>query len=323
MTNIVTNKTAPIHTILAPLAHYYNDEKTVELRMTRPQQVIVERRGSGKEEFEAPKLTLSVIEDICKSLGNLSGTKFHPDDNPKVSCILPDIKHRFECLVGSSVQTGLSMAIRCKHPFEPSWKQVGANEQVVEYIKNAVETEKHIIISGATNTGKTTLLNKMLQFLPNNRRVIAAEDTPELEISRFWDGVGLLASREEATTSGMVGWREIYDHCMRITPDHIIFGEISTQNSFGALAALNSGITGFMCTIHAESAEQAITRKFEQNIAWSGQNMPRVSEFLAELVDLVIQIRRSTDGFRRITEIYEPKTNRYIFRNGNFTEASC
>ncbi|MCK5296362.1 MAG: Flp pilus assembly complex ATPase component TadA, partial [Alphaproteobacteria bacterium] len=284
--------TAPIDIILAPLAKHYNDSNTVELRMKKAGIVVVERRGVGKEEIEAPELTQSVIENICKTLGNIVGTKFHSDNNPKVSCILPTVRHRFECLVGSSVQTGLSLAIRCKHPFVPTWKQVGAIPEIEEYIKNAVLSEKNIIVSGATNTGKTTLLNKMLQFLPDDRRVITAEDSPELEIDRFWDGVGLLSSREADTATGMINWRQLYDHCMRITPDHILFGEISTQNSFGALAALNSGITGFMCTIHAESAKQAITRKFSQNIAWSGENMADVPEFLAELVDLVIQIRR-------------------------------
>ena len=101
---------------------------------------------------------------------------------------------------------------------------------------------------------------------------------------------------------------------MRVTPDSVIFGEISTQNAFAALAALNSGITGFLCTIHAESPHQAIHRKFDQNIAWSGQTMPRVSEFLSELIDVVIQIRRDKHGMRRVTEIFEPRNKRYILR---------
>jgi pilus assembly protein CpaF len=114
----------------------------------------------------------------------------------------------------------------------------------------------------------------------------------------------------------MIGWDGLYDHLMRATPDHAAFGEISIQNAFAALAALNSGITGFMCTIHAESPRQALDRKFDQNIAWSGATMPRVPEFLHELVDVVVQIKRSTDGFRRITDIYEPRADRWVLRDG-------
>src|SRR3546814_10782585 len=64
----------------------------------------------------------------------------------------------------------------------------------------------------------------------------------------------------------MLDWRQLYDHLMRATPDRPIFGEISTQNAFAALAVLNAGMTGFMCSIHADSPEQAINRKFDQNI---------------------------------------------------------
>ncbi len=173
-----------------------------------------------------------------------------------------------------------------------------------------------MVISGATNTGKTTLLNMLLEVLEDDRRVVAVEDTPELHIERFWDGVGLIAARESGTGSGMQNWRQLYDHLMRITPDHILFGEISTQNAFAALAALNSGVTGFKCTLHAESPEQAIHRKFDQNIAWAGEAMPRVPEFLTDLVDVVVQIKRCKDGYRRITDIWEPRKDNWVLKDG-------
>jgi len=309
-----------ISTILRPLAVFYDDPATVEMRMTKPGQVIIDRRGEGKKTIPAPNLTLAAIENICRSLANVSGVKFDPELAPKLSCVIPEVRHRFECLVGASVQSGISMAIRCKHPFMPSWDLVGCSPAVVDYLKRAILREANMIIAGATNTGKTTLMNKLLEFLPDDRRVVAVEDTPELHIDRFWDGVGLLAAREASTSSGMIDWRQIYDHCMRATPDHILFGEISTQNAFAALAALNAGVTGFMCTIHAESPTQVIHRKFDQNIAWSGQTMPKVPEFLSELVDVVVQIKRSTDGYRRITDIYEPVNDNWVMRDGQFKE---
>lgn len=309
-----------ISTILNPLSELYDDPATVEMRMTRAKLVVIDRRGQGKIAVPAPDLTLARLEDICRSLANVTGVKFDPETAPKLSCVVPEARHRFECLLGASVQTGVSLAIRCKHPFTPTWEQVGASPDVVDYLKSVILTEKNLIISGATNTGKTTLLNRLLEFLPDNRRVIACEDTPELQIDRFWDGVGLLAAREATTASGMIDWRQLYDHQMRATPDHVIFGEISTQNAFAALGALNSGITGFMCTIHAESPYQVLHRKFDQNIAWSGQTMPRVPEFLAELVDVIVQIKRTTDGFRRITDIYEPRGDCWVMRDGALTE---
>ncbi|SIS85344.1 CpaF/VirB11 family protein [Insolitispirillum peregrinum] len=322
----IPSSSAVLDTVLRPLARFYDDPQTVEMRMCRPGAVIVERRGHGKQQIEAAELTLAVIEDICRTLANINSVNYSPDSAPKLSCILPGLpdgsqRHRFECLTGASVQSRLSLAIRCKHRFTPTWQQVGATPQVEAFLRRCIEAEANMLISGATNTGKTTLLNKLLEFLPADRRVIAAEDTPELDIARFWDAVGLLAARDDdGQRAGMVSWRQMYDHLMRATPDHVLFGEISTMNAYPALGALNSGITGFMCTIHAASPEQALTRKFDQNIAWSGQSMPRVPEFLAELIDVVIQIKRTHDGMRRITDIYLPRTASWVMRDGVMTD---
>ncbi len=305
---------ALLHRVLEPLSAFYGDTDIVEVRMVEPGYVITDRRGQGKRKMPSPGLTLAAIETICISLATRHGLRFDADTDPKLSCILPG-GHRFECLLGASVQSGLSLAIRCKHPFTPTWQQLGATDHTRAYLLQAVYDERNIIVSGATNTGKTTLLNMLTKTLPDDRRVIAAEDTPELHLDRFWDGVGLLAEREASGTSGMLDWRQLYDHLMRATPDHILFGEISTQNAFAALAALNSGVTGFMCTIHAESPYQAIHRKFDQNIAWAGETMPRVPEFLSELVDVVVQIRRTSDGWRRITDLFEPRNDTYVLKH--------
>ena len=306
--------------LLKPLSVFFDNTETVEVRMVQAEQVIIERRGEGKIAVEADGLVLAVIETICQALANRYGLRFDPDEVPKLSCVLPG-GHRFECLLGSSVRSGISLAIRCKHSFIPTWEQLGVSDAVRRYLLAAVSGERNIIISGATNTGKTTLLNMLLDTLPDERRVIAVEDTPELHMVKFWDGVGLLAARESNAGTGLLDWRQLYDHLMRVTPDHIVFGEISTLNAFAALAALNSGVTGFMCTIHAESPHQAIHRKFDQNIAWAGEVMPRVPEFLTDLVDVVVQIKRTPDGFRQITEIYEPGNDRFILQDTKETGA--
>ena len=305
---------AVLDAVLSPLAVYYGDPSTIEVRMNKPRVVVTDRRGEGKQVREDQSLNLAVMKRVCKTLANRFGLRFHAETHPKLSCILP-AGHRFECLVGSSVQSGISLAIRCKHPFKPEWLDFGIDDEIQSLILEAIDKSYNVIISGATNTGKTTLLNMMLATLPETRRVIAIEDTPELELGHFSDGNGLLASRGEG--SGMVSWRELYDHCMRITPDHLIFGEISTENAFAALGCLNSGITGFLCTLHAESPEQALTRKFEQNIAWAGERMQNIPEYLRGLIDMVIQIRRDNDGYRRVSDIYLPKQDRYELGGGS------
>ena len=309
--------------VLDPLSSFYGDETTVEVRMNRPNEVITDRRGQGLQKHSAADLPLGAVEEICHALSNDQGVEFHPEAQSQA--VLHPARWQAIALnawLARLLRSRLSLAIRCKHPFTPNWRQVGADKKTRDWLLGQVADGANMIISGATNTGKTTLLNKLLATIPDDRRVVAVEDTPELTLERFWNGVSLLAAREEGRSSqatGMVSWRELYDHMMRITPDHIVFGEISTTNSTAALAALNSGVTGFMCTIHAESPLQAIRRKFDQNIAWSGNPMPRVPEFLQELVDVVIQIKRDNKGARRITDIYMPRLDRWVMADQVFT----
>lgn len=295
--------------ILKPLAKHYASPEVVEMRMSRPKEITIEKRGFAKTQIEDESLRVSVIEHINMCLSNKLGLGFHPDDNPKISCVLPE-GHRYECLVGSSVQSGLSLAIRCKHPFDAQYADYGLDERAAEMIKNAVIHGKHIIVSGGTNTGKTTFLNLMLKSLPRETRLVVLEDTPEIDFDRFTDSVGLIASRSGSTAT-MLGWESLYDHSNRITPKRIVFGEISVGNAFAAISILSSGVSSFLCSIHAESAQVALDYKFDQLIAMSGSRIPSMKNYLHDLVDMVVQIAQ-VGGYRQITEIYLPKENKYL-----------
>ena len=303
-----------LNSILEPLAVHYNPCDVIEVRMSAPREVVIETRGVGKECIVDEALNLATLERISANLANNNGLDFHPNTNPNVSCTLPD-GHRFESLVGASVQSGLSISIRCKHPFDATYHDYGISEKVAAFIQNAVIAGKHIIISGGTNTGKTTLLNLMLKSLDAATRLVVLEDTPEVQFDRFWDSVGLIASRTGASPS-MLSWSSLYDHSNRITPDRLIFSEISTKNSEAALALMNSGGSGFMCTIHAENPQQVIERRFDQILSLAGKQMNNLPELLRETVDVIIQIKRG-DGFRYISEVYLPKENRHLLESEN------
>jgi len=301
--------------LLSPLSKYYESEDTVEIRINRPGMVVTDRRGHGKELIEDPELTLAAIETICMGLANYNGLKFNADTQPKLSCVLRE-GHRFECLVGASVQSGVSLAIRCKHPFTPTWIQLGVSEHILEYLNDALISEKNMIVSGGTNTGKTTFMNKLLMILSDDERLIAVEDAPELFVERFWDGNGLLADREANEESSLVTYQGLYDHKMRITPGRIWFSEISTRNASAFLNALTAGVEGMMCSIHGNNPHQILNYKFEQLVSMAGDTTPNVSQVLKDTIDVVIQIKRDKDGYRRITDIYEPKNDRFVLKDG-------
>ena len=145
---------AVLANILKPLAVHFDDPSIIEIRMKHPGEVISDKREVGLEITPAPDLTLHKIEQICQSLANKAGLKFDPDKHPSVSTMLPQ-GHRFECLLGPSVRSGLSLAIRCKHSFEVKWDDFGIDDKLKDYLEYAVLSGKHIVISGGTNTGKT------------------------------------------------------------------------------------------------------------------------------------------------------------------------
>ena len=307
--------------LLSPLSALVSSSDTVEVRMNQPFTAVVDRRGVGKQAVAANDLSLARLERIARSLANGRGVTFDGECNNRLSCVLPG-GHRFELLVGPSVGTGLSLAIRCKHPFTPTWAEWGCSEEVQAFLIAAVKSEANLVVSGATNTGKTTLLNMLLSALPEGKRVVAMEDTPELHLTRFSDGLSLLASRNKDGVPGMASWDELYDHAMRITPDHIIFGEISTSNAEAALGVMNAGNKGFMCTIHASSPEQVIFRKFEQNLSWSGKTFTNTHAYLQDRLDLVVQIERRENGWRTISNVFDVPNSAAIFENGTINQGA-
>ncbi len=307
--------TTSLDIILTPLSRHYADPKTVEVRCNEAGHVIVERRGEGKIALPAPDLTFDELDLMCTALSNMTDSAYSPRNGEKLSCVIPHHKHRFECLLGKSSREGVSLAIRCKHPFEPSWQQIGATAEVVKYLECCVLAGKNIVVSGATNTGKTTFLNKLLTFLDDQVRIIAAEDAPELELDRFMDKVGLIAARDVKNSSGLILWDALLDHINRITPDRVLFGEISNQNALAFINALISGAVGVMCTVHARSPEEALETKFVQNMALSGYSVPDIPVLLRRNVDVVVQLKRDEDGYRRISDVYEPVNDHWVVKD--------
>lgn len=307
-----------INNILLPLQRHYAQENVVELRITEPYYVTLDIRGQGLQIIYDNDLSLSALKFICQCLANKNGIQFSKD-KPQISCTLPD-GHRFECLMGRSVQSGISLAIRCKHDYSPSWQDMGIEQNAIDYLEQATTSLKNIIISGGTNTGKTTLMNKMLEFVPAKRRIITIEDTPELNIKKFQEAKNstfLIAARDGSSYANMVDYKTIYDHVNRATPTQVIFSEASIANCFLILATLNSGNTGMMFTIHAVSPEELINEKFNQNLSFNGQHIDNVSNYVRRLIDVIVQIKRDANtDMRKITDIYEPKHNRYIMRDG-------
>lgn len=200
-----------------------------------------------------------------------------------------------------------------------SLETFGVTGHLKEKLIRWVEKGANLIISGGTSSGKTTFLNALIQYIPANTRILTVEDTYELEIPHQ-DTVNYRVSRNEENLT--VGYPQMLDHLLRSTPDVIIAGEVSIQNAYPILKMLNSGHSGFMCTVHANTPQLALKLAIPQNVALSGMNVPDVDKVLYKLIDVVIQVHKIKDGKRVVTELFFPKQNKKVKVYGRSTAQS-
>jgi len=168
-----------------------------------------------------------------------------------------------------------------------------------------VRYRANIMISGGTGTGKTTLLNVLSNFIPDNQRIITVEDSAELKISK--PHVISLETRNANTEgSGAVGIRELVRNTLRMRPDRIVVGECRSGEALDMLQAMNTGHDGSLTTIHANSSRDALSR-LETLVLMAGVELPSraIREQIAAAISFVVQVSRMPDGSRKITDITE------------------
>ena len=313
---------------LEPLTPYLKRGSIEEICANGPGEIGLDQVGKGTQWIKDPCLTLRYWDELCHILANKAGVQFDMERQPIVSTRLPD-GHRFEAMLGKTViESGISVSIRIKRAFEAdlaafgvsSWTGgvtstgvgtqpapgAGVIRDLSVRLASAVREGRNILISGGTSSGKTTLLNALARFIPEDKRVLCVEDTREIDLPHIRNRNFFVVSRNEANPN--VGYGEVFDHMMRSHPQIIIAGELSIRNAYPALLLMNSGHRGFMCTMHANSARLALEEGFHQRIALGGRVVNRrdLIDYLRGAIDIVIQCGLGPDGRRRILEIWEP-----------------
>ena len=175
--------------------------------------------------------------------------------------------------------------------------------EMADTLRAAVRGRISLIVSGGTGTGKTTLLNALSHFIPDDERLITIEDAVELQLQQLH--VGRLETRPPNIEGrGEIRQRDLVKNALRMRPDRIIVGECRGEEAFDMLQAMNTGHEGSMTTIHANSPRDALKR-LEQMVAMAGMGLPIASirSQIASAVTLIIQLQRLPDGRRRLTSI--------------------
>lgn len=284
------------------LQPFYDDANVEEIWVNRPGELFVSRAGvTERVELPFSDSQLSVlIERMLRSAGRRIDRAM-----PFVDATLPS-GSRLHAVIPDITKTHASLNIRKFQLKRPTLNTLLAASSITNtqatVLRNAARAGNSILISGATQAGKTTLLCALLAELDDGERIVSVEDTFELSIPNP-DWVAMQTRPASVEGSGEVDLRRLVREVLRMRPTRIVVGEVRGAEALDLLVALNSGLPG-LCTIHANSSIEAIS-KLQALPLLAGSNISR--EFLvptiARSVDLVVHCVRDANGKRRVAEI--------------------
>lgn len=190
-------------------------------------------------------------------------------------------------------------------------QQGSISVEMSQYLTTAIKGRKNILVSGATQAGKTTVLNALLNEMPATQRIVSVEETFELQINQP-DWVALQTRQPNLEGVGEVTLRRLVKEALRMRPDRLIVGEVREAESLDLLIALNSGLPG-ACTIHANSARDAVAKLCILPLL-AGQNISTdfVNPTVGNCIDLVLHCRLDENGNRTVEEVVEVSWNQNL-----------
>ena len=283
-----------------------NDDTISEVMVNGPGQVYVERKGQltmTDVKFSSNAELVRVIREIAAFVGRRID-----EDSPMVDCRLPD-GSRVNAIIPPLAIDGASLTIR-KFAKDPYTVQdlIGFGTLTAEaaaFLEACVKAHFNMLVAGGTGSGKTTTLNVLSSFIPDNERVVTIEDAAELQL-RQPHKVRLESRPARLDGTGKVAIRDLVVNALRMRPDRIIIGECRSGEALDMLQAMNTGHDGSLTTIHANSPRDTLAR-LETLVLMSGVDLPQraIREQIASAIHIIVQQSRIRDGSRRITNITE------------------
>src|SRR5207302_2228544 len=292
------------------------DPDISEIMVNSPSDIFIEKQGVLERisdiTISADQLRVAV-QNIARSLGDDIS-----EEKPILDSRLPDGSRIAAVLPPCSIQ-GITLTIRKFNARSFTINdliRIGTiTGEMAAYLQASILDRKNILISGGTGTGKTTLLNILADFIPDDDRLLVIEDTAEIHI-RKPNLVRFEARRQQGPKIPAVTIRDLLKASLRHRPERTIHGEIRGEEAFDLLQALNTGHSGSLSTIHANSARQALSR-LASCVLQSGIDLPykAIKAGIADSINLLVHVERR-HGSRLIREIlsvesYSPTEDSY------------
>ncbi|HET7306104.1 MAG TPA: ATPase, T2SS/T4P/T4SS family [Segeticoccus sp.] len=285
-----------------PLQPYFDDPAVEEIWINEPSRVFVARHGVT--ELTSTILTADLVRDLVERMLRSSGRRVDLS-SPFVDAALPD-GSRLHVVIPDVTRDHWHVNIRkfvVRAEHLDDLVRLGTMTQpVARFLSAAVASGLNVLVSGGTQAGKTTMLNCLAAAIPGNERVVTCEEVFELKVP-LRDVASMQCRQPSLEGTGEIPLRRLVKEALRMRPSRLVVGEVRQEESLDLLIALNSGLPG-MCTVHANSAREAITKMCTLPLlAGANVNSRFVVPTVASSIDLVLHVALERDGRRRVREV--------------------